>query len=224
MKKVLVEAPTIMQCNTCNATWNSSDIRSCNCEYQEPEAPTEGCDEHKRFLPHCEDCIAPKPAKDALVEHMQALDSLSVRGWPANAIIAYEKLERGLAEERKENKRLSEIVDDAGELENTLRVKLAEAEEMLEMADAAKNELCDGYKEDLTQEHAKSAESRAVFQKHITDKSNALDLTKFNLRHEKLKSVALVEALELLADPNWDGSFCDVETIAREALEKYKKS
>lgn len=35
------------------------------CICPKPEAPTEGCDEHRRFIPHCEDCIAPKPAKDA---------------------------------------------------------------------------------------------------------------------------------------------------------------
>lgn len=188
-----------------------------------PEAPTEGCDEHKRFLPHCDDCIAPVPTKDSarewwivetkhsffiyedeLTANKEADSQSEVHGEAGIICViqksAYERLERELAEARAKPATF---------------IKMDETTEAFRQTRAAI--------ENMKQFQRDAIQARAELAESIEQHEHFADLTKEYYKgweKERAKSAALVEALRDIVKL---GKADRIEYIAREALSAHRK-
>lgn len=162
----------------------------------------EGCDQHKRFMPHCEDCIAPKPSaprewvlplKTLIVNDGKGLSAWARQNREDETHVieysAYEALEKKFREVfgpggMKAVHKLIEERDEA-RVERDKALAKASWEEGLKKAQAAQfHEMRDAYNraeknlnmeiDDNIQERARSARLvEAIFALHSIDSAHA---------------------------------------------------
>lgn len=151
----------------------------------------EGCDQHKRFMPHCEDCIAPKPSAPREPIQMDIIvgDSGQVGSTRFIEYSAYEALEKKFREVFGPGgmKAVHKLIEERDEARFERDKALAKAswEEGLKKAQAAQfHEMRDAYNraeknlnmeiDDNIQERARSARLvEAIFALHSIDSAHA---------------------------------------------------
>lgn len=157
-------------------------------EKPKPEAPTEGCDKHKRFLPHCEDCIAPKPAKDAGAREFRELVGIGI----GEASVCWDEIPTGVFESTKACAIVDRIVAAYEKLERELAEARADTPAMCAYCSF---ELPKGAKLEELQRHINRCEHHPLV-KEINRFDSKCTTLRNELTQERLKSVALLEALE----------------------------